>query len=64
MFLNLLEFYIIEFHQILPKYSLMYNKHKIKKKNVGHRDSFFYTAISKGGEGVVVIVYKQTDLKT
>jgi len=34
--LSWLELYIIEFHQILPIYSPMHNKHKIKKENVGY----------------------------
>ena len=44
--LNLLNFYIIEFHQILPKYYPMYNEHKIKKKNIGYHVNLFKMAIS------------------
>ena len=37
VFLSLLEFNKIEFRQILPIYSPMYNKHLKKEKNVGHQ---------------------------
>jgi len=36
MYVSLQEFYIIEFHQILPIYSTMYNKHKAYNRNVGY----------------------------
>jgi len=36
MFVSLIEFYIIEFHKILPIYSTMYNKHKVYYRNVGY----------------------------
>jgi len=41
MFFKLTKIYIIEFHQILPVYYPMYNKHKIKNKNIGYHVNLF-----------------------
>ena len=37
---------MIEFHQILPIYNPMYNKDKIKKKNIGYHVNLFCGVIT------------------